>query len=110
MPRAAGHVGLDAYGHGTHMAGIIAGRDAARPALLSTKFAGVAPDAELLRLKVATGDGGADVTQMIAAIDWVVQHKNDNGMNIRVLNISYGTHRPRTTGRTCSPMQSSRPG
>ena len=29
---------------------------------------------------------------MIAAIDWVVQHKNDNGLNIRVLNLSYGTN------------------
>jgi serine protease AprX len=32
-----------------------------------------------------------DVSQVIAAIDWVVQHKTDNGMNIRVLNLSYGT-------------------
>jgi serine protease AprX len=31
------------------------------------------------------------VSQVIAAIDWVVQHRNDNGMNIRVLNLSYGT-------------------
>src|SRR6185436_8763143 len=37
-------------------------------------------------------DGGVDVTQMIAAINWVVDHKNDNGMNIRVLNLSYGTN------------------
>jgi serine protease AprX len=29
---------------------------------------------------------------VIAAIDWVVQHKNDNGLNIRVINLSYGTN------------------
>ncbi|HEU4480306.1 MAG TPA: S8 family serine peptidase, partial [Actinomycetota bacterium] len=29
--------------------------------------------------------------QVLAAIDWVVQHRNDNGMNIRVLNLSFGT-------------------
>jgi serine protease AprX len=29
---------------------------------------------------------------VIAAIDWVVQHRTDNGMNIRVLNLSYGTN------------------
>ena len=29
---------------------------------------------------------------MIAAIDWVVQHRNDNGLNIRVINLSYGTN------------------
>jgi serine protease AprX len=28
---------------------------------------------------------------VIAAIDWVVQHRNDNGLNIRVLNLSFGT-------------------
>ena len=32
------------------------------------------------------------MTQVIAAIDWVVAHKTDNGMNIRVLNLSYGTN------------------
>ncbi|WP_410965819.1 S8 family serine peptidase, partial [Salmonella sp. SAL4438] len=30
-------------------------------------------------------------SQVIAAIDWVVQHRNDNGLNIRVLNIAYGS-------------------
>ncbi|QZY28431.1 S8 family serine peptidase [Nocardioides coralli] len=84
---------LDGFGHGTHMAGIIAGRDARfdprRPS--PETFAGVAPDAELLSLKVATGDGGADVSQVIAAIDWVVRYRRAQGMNVRVLNLSYGT-------------------
>jgi serine protease AprX len=31
------------------------------------------------------------VSQVIAAIDWVVQNRNANGMNIRVLNLSFGT-------------------
>ena len=42
------------------------------------QFTGVAPDAKLINIKVATGDGGADVTQVIAAIDWVVEHRNDD--------------------------------
>jgi hypothetical protein len=29
---------------------------------------------------------------VIAAINWVVDHQHDNGMNIRVLNLSYGTN------------------
>ena len=45
-----------------------------------------------MSLKVATADGGTDVTQVIAAIDWVVQHRDDDGRNIRVLNLSYGTN------------------
>ena len=36
--------------------------------------------------------GAADVSQIIAAIDWVVQNKTTNGLNIRVLNLSFGTN------------------
>jgi serine protease AprX len=87
---------LDTNGHGTFMAGIIAGHDTALTTPYSSapasSYRGVAPDARIVSLKVATADGGVDVTQVIAAIDWVVQHKNDNGLNIRVLNLSYGTN------------------
>lgn len=86
---------LDGYGHGTHMAGIIAGRDnqvIAGKEDDATLFAGAAPDSRIVNVKVATADGGVDVSQVIAAIDWVVQHRNDAGLNIRVINLSYGTH------------------
>jgi serine protease AprX len=81
---------LDTYGHGTHMAGIIAGAD---PSTVTgtARFAGVAPGAKIISLKVASSDGASDVSQVIAAIDWVVEHRNDNGLNIRVLNLSFGT-------------------
>jgi serine protease AprX len=52
----------------------------------------MAPDARIVSLKVGVADGGADVSQVIAAIDWVVQHKNDNDLNIRVINLAYGTN------------------
>jgi serine protease AprX len=84
----------DTFGHGTHMAGIIAGRDTsvkpgaeADPKLL----VGLAPDATLVNVKVAAADGAVDVSQVIAGIDWVVAHRNDPGLNIRVLNLSFGT-------------------
>ena len=87
---------LDTYGHGTFMAGLIAGRDATLTAPYTqapaTAYRGMAPDARIVSLKVATADGGTDVSQVIAAIDWVVQHRHDDGMNIRVLNLSYGTN------------------
>jgi serine protease AprX len=78
---------LDTNGHGTFMAGLIAGNDG-QPG----GYRGVAPDAHIVSLKVGVADGGTDVSQVIAAIDWVVQHRNDSGMNIRVLNLSYGTN------------------
>jgi serine protease AprX len=84
--------GLDRFGHGTHMAGLIAGRDDGTVTVPDpTKFKGIAPDARIVNVKVGANDGAVDVSQVIAAIDWVVQHRNDNGMNIRVLNLSYGT-------------------
>ncbi len=80
---------LDTFGHGTHMAGIIAGEDPVTAT--GTRFKGVAPGAHIVNVKVATGDGASDVSQVIAGIDWVVAHRNDPGLNIRVLNLSYGT-------------------
>jgi serine protease AprX len=82
---------LDTFGHGTHLAGIIAGKDAGATAGSTSKFTGVAPDARILNVKVANSQGATDVSQVLAAIDWVVQHRTDNGMNVRVLNLSFGT-------------------
>ena len=83
---------LDTYGHGTHLAGIAAGRASANGG-----FRGVAPDAGLVPLKLSTYDGAVDVSQVIAAIDWVVQNRRSGGMNIRVLNLSYGTSSSQST-------------
>jgi serine protease AprX len=86
--------GLDTFGHGTHMAGIIAGRDSGVTSVSSsdtTDFLGMAPDAQIVNVKVANAVGATTVAQVLTAIAWVVQHQNSNGMNIRVLNLSYGT-------------------
>lgn len=89
------HQYLDSYGHGTHIAGIIAGRDPAAPNNLSQAskdyFLGVAPDSRIVNMKVGSHDGTVDVSQVIAAIDWVIQHRYDRGMNIQIINLAYGT-------------------
>lgn len=89
----------DTYGHGTHLAGIIAGRDAA---VLTDKTIagldpsvqlGVAPDARLLSMKLATTDGSTDVSQVIAALNWITEHQtNYDGSRVRVVNLAFGTH------------------
>jgi len=84
----------DAFGHGTHMASIIAGRDVTTAPYGtddSTKFSGVAPGARILNMKVADAQGAVDTTQIIASIDWIVEHRNDPSLhlNVRVLNLSY---------------------
>lgn len=81
-----GSTHLDTFGHGTHLAGIIAGNDPA------SGFRGIAPDAKLTSVKVAASNGVVDVSQVIASIDWVVAHRDDDPANpIRVLNLAYGT-------------------
>ncbi|MGZ8565492.1 MAG: S8 family serine peptidase [Actinomycetota bacterium] len=86
---------MDTFGHGTHMAGIIAGRDDDAPVVVQKgdeeHFLGIAPDAHIINIKVADAFGATDVSQVLAAIDWVVTHKDDPGLNIRVLNLSFGT-------------------
>jgi serine protease AprX len=88
---------LDGYGHGTHMASIIVGRDkaSATPAGYATaaasQFTGIAPDARLISVKVGAFDGSVDVSQVIGGINWVTQHAHDPGYNIRVISLSYGT-------------------
>ncbi len=75
--------GLDTYGHGTHLAGIIAGDD-------GDQVGGIAPDSRIVSVKVAGATGLTDIAPVIAGIDWVIEHRNDNGLNIRVLNLSLG--------------------
>jgi subtilisin family serine protease len=84
---------LDTYGHGTHMAGIIAGRDTTATGLSgnTSDFVGMAPNSRIVSIKVADAKGQTDVSQAIAAIDWVVTNKTRNGLNIRVLNMSFDT-------------------
>jgi serine protease AprX len=77
---------LDGFGHGTHLAGIIAGNDGT-----AGGFRGVAPGATLVNIRTGSVSGAVDVSQIIAGIDWTVQHRNDPGLNIRVINLSYGT-------------------
>jgi len=87
---------LDTFGHGTAMSSIIAGREVAKGtganyAKDTTNFYGMAPDSRIVSLKLADRNGTVDVSQLIAAIDWVVQNRKSNGLNIRVLNLSFGT-------------------
>ena len=79
---------LDAYGHGTHMAGIVAGRDDSDD---SDGFTGVAPGARVVSVKVADATGATDVSQVIAGLDWLVEHGDDGDLDVRVVNLSFGT-------------------
>jgi serine protease AprX len=79
------HDGLDHFGHGTHLAGIIAG-DGSESA---GQWVGANPKALLVSVKVARADGSTDVSVVLAGLQWIIQNKDLYG--IRVLNLSFGT-------------------
>jgi len=78
----------DGYGHGTHIAGLIAGNGTNRSATdpLRGKYAGVAPEANLINVKAGDEDGNVDVIDVIDGLQFIVDHKDD--YNIRVANLS----------------------
>ena len=75
----------DDYGHGSHVAGIIAGNGFDSSGARS----GIAPRALLTVLKVLDGSGKGRISDVIAALDYVVSHKD--ALNIRVVNMSVAT-------------------
>lgn len=72
----------DDYGHGTHVAGIIAGNGQNS----GGSRRGIAPGAHLIVLKALDGTGDGHVSQVIAAVDYAV--RNRNTFNIRIINLS----------------------
>jgi serine protease AprX len=74
----------DDDGHGSHVAGIIAGNGYDS----NTKNAGIAPDANLVVLKVLDGQGNGTISNVIQALDWVLTNRAQ--YNIRVVNLSVG--------------------
>jgi serine protease AprX len=74
--------GRDAFGHGTHLAGVIAGREGG--------FTGVAPGARVVSVKVADADGSTSLLRVLAGLDWIRRHRDHAGVRIRVVNLSLG--------------------
>ena len=72
----------DGYGHGTHVAGIIAGNGFDSGGART----GIAPAAHLLVIKALDDAGRGRVSDVIAAIDYVIGHRN--ALGIRVINLS----------------------
>lgn len=70
----------ETFGHGTHIAGIIASQDAT--------YGGVAPGADIVALRVLNAQGSGSFTKLEAALQWTLN--NAEKYNIRVVNISMG--------------------
>jgi serine protease AprX len=75
----------DEFGHGTHVAGIVAGSGYDSDG----RRMGIAPGADLIGLKVLDADGFGYISDVIAAIDYAIAVKDR--FNIRVINLSVAT-------------------
>ena len=72
----------DDYGHGTHVAGIIAGNGYDSGGVRR----GLAPGARLVVLKVLDEAGDGHISNVIAAIDYAIEYREQ--FNIRIINLS----------------------
>jgi serine protease AprX len=79
----------DDFGHGTHVAGIIAGNGASSSdATAFRTYNGIAPGVGIVGVKVLAADGTGNISNVIAALDWCIA--NRAAYNIRVINLSLG--------------------
>jgi serine protease AprX len=91
----------DHYGHGTHVAGLIAGNGAASTGLIYFRtFSGAAPAANLINLRVLDQNGQGTDSAVIAAIEQAIVLKDK--YNIKVINLSVG--RPIVESFTLDPL------
>jgi serine protease AprX len=78
---AQGDSGQDENGHGTHVAGIIAGQGTESPL-------GIAPGANLAAIRVLSSQGTGYTSDVLAGIEWAIDHQAE--FNIRIINMSLG--------------------
>jgi serine protease AprX len=94
----------DAFGHGTHVAGIIAGLGSAASKVTPLYTGGIAPGAQLVNVRVLGPDGIGLTSDVIAGIDWVIANRSK--YKIRVINLSLGhpVNEPSATDPLCEAV------
>lgn len=75
----------DDNGHGTHVAGIIAGDGYASKG----KYKGLAPKSNIIGVKVMNKDGGGSTSDIVAGMQWILSNKDK--YNIKVMSLSLGS-------------------
>ena len=84
----------DVYGHGTHVAGLVAGNGRALPTNDPQygRYIGTAPKADLVSIKASDDHGRSSLIDVIAGLQFAVDHARDYG--IRVVNLSLTSMQP----------------
>lgn len=79
----------DDNGHGTHVAGSIAGANV-----------GIAPKAQILPVKVLSGDGDGNIKDIIKALKWAKKYKHEDGRKVSIVSMSLSTNGKRESSKT----------
>ena len=86
----------DPGGHGTHVAGLVAGDGTAS----AGAYVGVAPGASIVDVRVIRADGTSDLSTVLRGLQWILENRRT--YNIRVANLSLGA--PMATSYTQDPL------
>lgn len=78
----------DPGGHGTHVAGLIAGNGARSDG----EFSGIAPQANIVDVRVLGTNGSGRVSSVVRGIEWALANRDQ--YNIRIINLSFGAPAP----------------
>jgi serine protease AprX len=90
----SGGDGRDPHGHGTHVAGTLAGRGP------GGRYLGIAPDARVISVRIADADGASSEAALLRGLQWVDAHAGAE--RIRVVNLSLSVQLP--TPAVLSPV------
>ncbi|HEV8395154.1 MAG TPA: S8 family peptidase [Vicinamibacterales bacterium] len=85
---------FDDYGHGTHVAGTIAGNGALS---YNKAYHGLAPNVQLVVLKVLDGSGAGYTSDVVRAVDFAVANKSKFGIDVINLSLGHPIYEPSST-------------
>ena len=91
----------DAHGHGTHIAGIIAGNSSASKYVTSLYRGGIAPDVRLVNVRVLGADGTGWTSDVIAGIEWVIENREKYKIQVMNLSLGHPVTEPSVTDPLC---------
>ena len=94
----------DDYGHGTHVAGLIASSGVQSKGV----YQGIAPRARLFGFKVLDRSGHGRTSDVIRALDFVVANRHFLGIDVINLSLGHPIFEPAGSGRACGPRRCGR--
>lgn len=76
---------FDNFGHGSAIAGVIGGNGRSS----NGKYIGIAPQSNIINVKVTNDDGSATTSTVVQGLEWI--YNNHDAYNIRVVNLSFNS-------------------